>query len=288
MPAFPSNPDLQTTVDFVIEQTLAGHPEVIWDALPQEMRDRLDDPELRAALIPVAIQQNPMNDAMADVTAQLIEVLTNKKEFVLNSALMSQMPSSVMPYVRPGYDHAIGLVYEITMFPTTPEALMSRPFSELIHERGPRIVAHLHALSNIAPVGMIDQFRSQVVVTQTDETHGTVTAPDNQGGSETTPMIKIGERWLPQDLAEKWDASKDTLQEDLTANMAQMKESSEQTAAQAGMMIQMFSAMAASILDPLAKAQTQAEFDQVLMNAMTTMGGMNPGAPPVNGLDLGR
>ena len=45
MPAFPEDTSLQETVDFVKAQLEAGHLEVLWHALPQEMRDELDSPE---------------------------------------------------------------------------------------------------------------------------------------------------------------------------------------------------------------------------------------------------
>ena len=49
LPAFPENATLQATFDFCRDQLMAGHPEVFWHALPEDMRQMMDSQEFRSA-----------------------------------------------------------------------------------------------------------------------------------------------------------------------------------------------------------------------------------------------
>ncbi len=109
---FPENSSLQETVDFVKAQLLAGHPEVFWHALPSEMRETIDGDEFRNKLNPFMQQQAAMNKQVAGVVMKAIEVLVTKKDYVLNSPLMGQVPPPLVPTVQQAYDPAVGLIYE--------------------------------------------------------------------------------------------------------------------------------------------------------------------------------
>lgn len=281
LPEFPDDPSLQGTVDFVKAQVLAGHPEVLWHAMPKTMRATLDDDQFRNQLNPFVQQQAAASKQMEAVVMKAIEVLVTKKEFVLNSPLMGQVPPPLVPTVQQAYDPAVGLIYEVSMMSFSNVSLAERSISDMVAYHGPRIGAHAQALIKLAPPGSVDGILNQVVVEQTSESSGTITVPDNQGGTEATDMVKYEGRWLPKDVAESWEANKTGLIDKIVESLNQAEAQREATGQQPAAMIGMFAMMANSALDPMLAATTQAEFDQAIMRIMAMIpnagGNVGPG-----------
>ena len=275
LPAFPENASLQETVDFVLAQLKAGHPEVFWHALPSEVRSTIDSEEFRTSLRPIINEQAQTGKQMEEVLMKGIEVLVTKKDFLLNSPLIAQVPPPLMESVQQGYDPAVGLIFEIATLSFNSDPLANQTVTDVIDHHGPRIGGHLQELVKMAPPGMIDQFLTQIAVEQTQDSAGTITVPDNEGGTETTEMVKYAGRWLPKDIAEQWEANKEGMASKLAAQMNAAKEQNPEAAQQAKMMVGMFVGMANSVLDPMLAASSQQEFDQAVMQitAMMNMGG---------------
>ena len=104
MPAFPEGTTLKETVDFIVNQIQAGHLEVLWHALPTEMRSEMESPELRQSVNPFVQQQSQTIKSVETLVFKAIQVLVTKKEFVLGSSMMEQVPPETMPMVTQGYD----------------------------------------------------------------------------------------------------------------------------------------------------------------------------------------
>ncbi len=200
-----------------------------------------------------------------------LEVLVTKKDFMLNSPLMGQVPPPLVPTVQAGYDPAVGLIYELSSLSFDNTNLAEKSISEMLDHHGPRIGAHLQSLAKLAPPGSVDMFLGQVVVNETSDSTGTITIPNKEGGSESTEMVKYAGRWLPKDFAEKWETNKDGFIDNIIAEMNQAKQQREAAGQQPAAMIGMFAMMANSALDPMLAATTQAEFDQAILGIMAAL-----------------
>ena len=288
MPAFPEDATLQQAVDFVRDQALAGHPEVLWHALPDRLREVVDSSEYRAGIL-LLNEQSTTNQSLMTMLMKVVEVLVTKKDFVMNSNLVTaQIPADAMPLFQQAYDPAVGLAYEFAMLSLDLERLNSITMSQWLDDRGARLGGHLQSLVKVLPPGLIESYLGQVQVQQSSPTEGTITFPDpNGGGLQTVEMRKVDRRWLPASLAAKWEESAENFQEVMRAELEKMKQSQAELAAetqQADAMMATAATMAGGLLEPMLKANTQEEFDQSLMQleAMARMltPGMGAAGPP--------
>ena len=288
MPAFPDDATLQQAVDFVRDQVLAGHPEVLWHALPDRLREVVDSSEYRAGIL-LLNEQSTTNQSLMTMLMKVVEVLVTKKDFVMNSNLVTaQIPADAMPLFQQAYDPAVGLAYEFAMLSLDLERLNSITMSQWLDDRGARLGGHLQSLVKVLPPGLIESYLGQIQVQQTSPTEGTITFPDpNGGGLQTVEMRKVDRRWLPASLAAKWEESAENFQEVMRAELEKMKQSQAELAAetqQADAMMATAATMAGGLLEPMLKANTQEEFDQSLMQleAMARMftPGMGAAGPP--------
>lgn len=276
MEAFPSSPSLQQTVDFVRRQLMAGHPEVILDALPADMLEMLDSKEFRDAMKPSMEQQAVVVKQIQGVLMKAVEVLVTKKEYVLGSQMLMMVPAEAKPLIEQGYDPAVGIVYELILLSINSEAMAEVPFSQIIRYYAPRIGGHLRELASIYPPGMIDGFLDRITVEESSST-GTVTFLSQTGPTDVA-FTKYQDRWLPTDLVEQWEANKEDM---LTTLMQQQTGgvdlSDPQVQQQVQMGVGMIVTMGNGILDPMLQATSQQEFDQATMQIMQLIGTFSQG-----------
>ncbi|MCG8652501.1 MAG: type II secretion system protein GspG [Pirellulales bacterium] len=265
MPAFPRNASLQETVDFVRTQFLAGHPEVIWHALPTDVRQKLDSQEVRDVMLDMVVEQQPVNKAMLEIGLKVTEVLTTQKDFVLNSPLLARIPPEAMPMVQQAYDPAAGFIYELMIWICSLDELSDATVTEWVDSHGPRLGGHIRALLEVAPKETIDAFFDRVTVKQLSEAAGTITMPDIFGGSSTVEMVRHDDGWLPASFAKEWVAKKDSMVQFFKDQKAEAKRQNPQMAAQATLVAGMITGVGNQLIEPLRTAKTQAEFDQGAM-----------------------
>ena len=280
MPAFPEIGSLQQTVDFVIEQLLAGHPEVIWYALPADVRREVDSDEVRAAMRPAIEMQVESQQPIHDVANKVCEILIRQKPFILNTPMVKMAPPQAMQMVQPLYDPASGLIYEVVQCVFDSKMIVDDSVTTFVAHDGPRIGGHLRVLVQAAPPGMIDQFTSKIVVDQIDDSNGTITMPKQDGGTTVVEMVAYGGRWMPKDFVATWKEKGGTMAsgmaEQFESNQAALQASQQQMAQATGMI----AGMANQFLQPMLDAKTQQEFDTALTQAMLTASMMqNNGAP---------
>lgn len=280
MPDFPDNGSLQQTVDFVIEQVVAGHPEVFWYALPAEVRREVDSDEVRAAMRPAIEMQVEAQQPIHEVANKVCEILIRQKQFILNTPMMKMAPPQVTQMVQPLYDPASGLIYEVVQCVFDSKMIVDDSVTSFVDHYGPRIGGHLHVLVQAAPPGMIDQFTNTIVVNQIDDSSGTITVPKQGGGTTVVEMVAYGGRWMPKDFVATWKEKGGTMAsgmaEQFESNQAAFQASQQQMAQATGMI----AGMANQFLQPMLDAKTQQEFDTALTQAMLTASMMqNNGAP---------
>jgi len=275
LPPFPENASLQETIEFVFTQFTAGHPEVFWQALPDEMRQSIDHDRTRALAGELLKKQSLVSEQSDQLIRKALEVLISKREFVLNSQMMSQVPPPLVETIKQAYDPAMGLVYEVIRFSDALKNLEQRTIHDLLTLHGPLIGGHLNQLLKLAPEDQVTEFRQSLVIQETDQDQGMVTSTSPSGEQSETLFVRYQGRWIPQDFADAWLSSKDDLEGKLRAGMAEVSEASAQTE----MMMAMFVGLAGSMLQPLANASTQQEFDQAIGQVMQMAGGLTPGGP---------
>jgi len=280
MPAFPEDGSLQETLDHVREQALAGHLEVFWFAMPDDLRAAADSTEIRESLRPYMRDNMTISKEVVDVIDKLTEVLVVKKPFILGSPLLGQVPPPFKPMIEQAYDPAVGAIYEYCEFSVAAESIVDTPITSYLSYHLPRIGAHLQTMLKVAPPEMINPVIQSVVAVQADENSGTISWPKPDGTTESTEMVRYNRRWLPKEFAEKWQADKDTFIEKMVANASggqAMMQNNPQSKAMVDSVVKQANAM----LDPLVAAKSQQEFDfamgQVMMPIMMMMGGAGGG-----------
>ena len=266
MPAFPENATLQITFNLCRAQLLAGHPEVFWHALPEDIRQMMDSQEFRSTAVDSMNSQQQITTQVKGLFEKLAEVLVSKKRFVLNTPMLTQaVPPLMMPTIQQGYDPAVGTVYELGMLLFDLPSMETQTMTEMMDSHGPKLGGHLKGIIAMLPPPMIQQAIASVVIQQSDDNNGTITVP-GEAGPETVEMVRYMNRWIPKDLADEWMANKDSILSEMKTELAAAQQGEE--AAQATMMAGMFITMAGGILDPMLAAKSQAEFDAALIQIM--------------------
>ncbi len=282
MPAFPTNASLPETLAYVREQAVAGHLEVFWHALPADMQAVADTPEVRDAMQTQIKDGAELTKGIISVVDKLTEVLATKKQFIMNSPMLAQVPPQFKPFIEQGYDPAVGLIHEYAEMSVRTDAILETSMTSYLDYHLPRIGAHAQALMNIVPAEIRDPLVNSFVANQTSEVEGTISFSKQDGSTQTVEMTRYNNRWLPKDLVEKWQAEKQTLIEQIVAG-ASNNAMSAQNNPQAKASIEAALAQASGMLDPLIAASSQQEFDaavgQAMLPIMMMIGAMGGGAP---------
>jgi len=299
MPTFPESSTLQETVDFVKTQIEAGHLEVLWHALPQEMRDEMDSPELRQAVNPFMQQQSQMLKSVETLVFKAIEVLVTKKDYVLGSAMMDQVPPATLPMVKQAYDPAVGMIFELSDLGFRSSDLQKFSITTLVDHYGPRVGSHMKGLMGLLPPEVTASIIGDLKVEMIDSDNGIVKAPETPGfagaaaeldiESEDMKMTRFMGRWIPTDLATEWPTMQAMMKSDLQETLEAQQNSEDMQGAM--MMVGMMTGVVGGVLDQLLAADSQEAFDQVLMQSAAmlgpNLGGGGLGGPGLGGPGLG-
>jgi len=263
LPAFPENATLQATFDFCRDQLMAGHPEVIWHALPEDMRQMVDSEEFRSTLAESMSSQQQITKQVEGLFQKLAQVLVTKKQYVMNTPMLTQaVPPGMMPMVQDGYNPVVGTVYELGMLIFDLPSIDTQTMSEMMNSHGPKLGGHLKGIVAMLPPGVAQQAMAGIAIEQTDDNHGTLTMP----GEEATEMVRYMDRWIPLDMFQEWQDKKGSMLSEMKTALAAAQQGEQ--AAENNMMAGMMITMAGSILDPMLAAKSQAQFDQALAQVM--------------------
>lgn len=281
MPAFPVGASLQETVDFVRGQAMAGHLEVFWVALPDDLRTSLDSQDMRAALKDKMAENATAYGQISSFAQRILGILVNKKQYILNTPMLAQVPTDVRQKIDQGYDPGVGVLFEYLSLMGSSEKAGDVPMSEFFGYHLPRLGSHMAQLVKLAPPEATNFITNGIVVTQTGAANGTLRITDPNGKETTVDMTVYNQRWLPSDLAKKWEADRDTFVQamiDQSPVGGQDEVAAKKTQDMITGMLPMFGLMIA----PLEAAQTQQEFDTAVQGIAGPLMGMmgGPGGPP--------
>jgi len=188
--------------------------------------------------------------------------------------------------VEQGYDPVVGTVYELGMLIFDLPSIDTQTMTEMMDSHGPKLGGHLKGIVAMLPPGMAQQAMAGITTQQTDDNNGTLTIP-GEAGPEVTEMVRYMGRWIPKDMADEWQAKKDSMLSEMKTELAAAQQGEQ--VAQANMMAGMMITVVSGILDPMLAAKSQAEFDQALMQIMqlAPMLGLGGGGGPAGGFPGG-
>ena len=209
----------------------------------------------------------------AGVVRGLVDVLKNKKQFVLGSGMVKGLDADGQ--LASGYDSIVGLLDSVASSEIFDrEKLANLDVQNFLSGSGNKIARGLVGLMDVAASAggdELEKFKSmqQATLTRVSESDGKIVCKIQVPGEEDkeTTFVKVENKWLPEDMVKDWSKS-----------MAEMKKTASEKmspgdkAKALGMM-----GMVEGLVSGFKGANSQAEFDTALQQAMDMMGGGVPG-----------
>lgn len=189
---FPNKPTLQEWKDHIVEQLKAGHPEVLWQALPEKFRKR----------VPALAEEQPKIQEEAATHAKYVYqvgfmttgVLVNQEEFVRKSPLLQKVPPVFRPILDDEYASVAGVLHEASELLLALNQKGLGEIDPLIHQHGPRVGVFLKRIIAKLPPPMVDQLVASISVEATSPGKGRVTIGPTRS---TIEMVFHDDRWIP-------------------------------------------------------------------------------------------
>lgn len=255
-------------VNYVIQNLAEAKPVAVWDAMPASYQTDVESLIHEAA----GKLDAEMYDKSMATMSKAARVLSDKKDFFLNSPMFAQAPDK--QELAKNWDTITGMLDAVVNSDIkTLEGLKTVDVRKLLKSSGAEVMTGLQNIPD-SPLAQLAQMEAEVVETkETGEVVLKMTGPN--APADTQAFKQVEGRWIPAEMADGW--------------ADQMKEAHEQVAAMSPEVMQQQKAMVMmmlggvdSVLDQLAAAKTQAEFDQQLMGLMQMFGGMmgGPGGMP--------
>jgi hypothetical protein len=261
----------------IADELGAGKAGIIWTAMPASYQT-----DLTALVREAGTKVDPeLYDRGFSLVGKVADVLGKQRAFILAGPLGANVKDKAA--LEANWDSVVSLLRSLaTSKASTAAGLKNLDLKALLETTGSEILAHAEKLSAASEKG---SFYNQLkaVKFELEKREGAnaslrVTQPD--GTVTTTNLIKVEDRWVPTDLAGEWATNIAKAKADLAAVKP------EDLAKGKPKMLGAF-AMAEGVIDQLAAAKTQEEFDQALQGAMMpimglmmmSQGGLNLGAP---------
>lgn len=270
----PSSPD--GTVKYVAEKIANGHPEVIWEALPQTYRNDINElTHIFATKVDAEIW-----DKSLGILRKTTVVLQDKKDIFLGSKMFAMAQDNQDEIAENWDTGALVLSTLVNSDLGNLKSLETIDWGQFLSTTGVelmQVAKEASAASEENPfendfLAKVNGMNVEVLENSGDTAKLKITAPDED--PEEVQMTRIEGRWVPSDLAEDWDKKVAEARTDLDAI-------TPETIAQEKMKIMMFVSMADSFVDQVAQANSSEELDQMLQGLLGGLmgGGMGGGAP---------
>jgi hypothetical protein len=238
---------------------------VLWDALPASKQKQVED---LVQLASTRIEQRTL-DLVKNFRKTLLETLTNKKQFVLNSKVLP-IPPDQRPLLEKSYDSIVALVE--AMVPTEfleVKSLQETNMRDLLGGYVANVAAKSDALDRLIPA---DSPLKAVNTPVPDDVK-----IENISASQVM-VLGMGKfvlsegRWLPEEMLKSWNQ--------FMGQATQAVQSSDPKAIHKAVGQGMFAANLS--MGAFVAAETQQDFDdalQQLMGMASMMQGMMAGGP---------
>lgn len=253
----------------VIDSLEKNDPSAFWHMLPESYQTQANDVLHDFA---EKVPDNLYNQG-AGLVKKLEEVLSTKKDLLLENSMVQQSPVDVSA----NYDQIVALLGAITSSNLkSVETLKTADIGKLMGDIGGKFMqtaANMELDQSPASTremkemlefkDKLSTFNAELVSEEGD----TATVRISMEGEEPEEMdfVRIEGKWLPKEMAEGWSE----MIADAKAGVAGMN-IDPQTASQ----MQMGMTMADSVLDQLLNAETQEDLQQVIGGLIGMAGGM--------------
>ena len=253
-------------------------PQSVWEALPASYQA-----DVQKVLADFAGRMDPeiWNKGFA-VAQQTAEVLKSKKEFILANPMM-QSHLTQNPQIAERWDDAADALGALVNSEVSDlEKLGSLDVGAFLARTGAPVMQKVRPMLAAIPganpgVSLDDMAKAEIAVVASEGDTATVrtTIPGQSPVEEK--MVRVEGKWIPKVLADTWPGHIAQAQKQIAAIMpADFEQSRSQ--------IMMKIGMAEGVVQELAGAKTQQEFNMALMKSigMAMAGGMPtmPGPPP--------
>lgn len=269
----PSSPD--GAVRFVAEKVADGHPEVLWEALPQTYRQNINE---LTHLFATKIDREVWDKGFG-VLRKTTVVLQDKKDLFLGSQMFA-MAQDKQDEIAANWDTAALVLSTLANSDLgNLQSLETVDWGQFMTTTGAKLMqVAKEASASTEENAFENDFLAKVKgmnIEVLENANGTaklrITAPDEE--PEEVQLTQVEGRWVPSDMAEDWDKK-------VAETRTKLEEITPETIAQQKTQIMMMVGMADAFVDQVAQAKTSEELDQILQGLLGgLMGGPMGGEP---------
>jgi hypothetical protein len=267
---FPANATAKEFVDLVIAEVKKKNNLVYWDALPASYQKDVEE----VANLAISKVDPAIFVQIENVGKRAIKVLRTKKEMVLATPMVQQVPGDVqLPRI---YDPAVDLLeaYVVSDF-LKPQRIKEGRIRDLLGNYMRNANAKMEQLIAVLPADL--PFRDQFAVGipegfryELEEIGSKASLKLLYREQPPVPMVLVQEqgRWLPEQLVENWSAQVKQIKAQIqNVTPEQMAQAKQQVGAVIGLTIN-------PVIGQLENASSQAEFDEAINNIAETVKGL--------------
>lgn len=263
-PVIPDEP--AAAIETIVNGLVGGNGGILWEAMPVSYQS---DVSAIARLAGAKVDAEIYDKAFG-LVGRVMEVADKQKEFVFNTQLGGPRPENEIAKMRAAWPSIVGFVQTLTNSSLASSAGLRNFDGKVFCETTvSELIKYSDDISTISGEGTPLSAYSGVVVQalESTETSATLemTVPD--GTVETENLTKVGNRWVPVDMAAEWSTSMANVREQLGAmDPAQIAQNKPQ--------IMGVITMIDGVLMQIEAAETQEQFDQSLQGAMMPLMGL--------------
>lgn len=263
----PDAPD--AAIQFVLGEVAKGNGAVLWQAMPASYQNDVNSiAQLAGTKIDAEIY-----DKIFTTVSRVATVLDKQKEFVFKTSLGSEPPSEEeVAQMRAAWPSVMNLINALTSSSaSTAAGLQSFEGKAFFKDTVSVVLSDMDALAKLQPDSegpLLSDFEdAEVKYLEGTESEATLEISVPGQETETKTFVKVGDRWVPQDMSQTWDAQ--------TAESRKKLEAIDPTKLekQKPQIMGVF-AMMEGVLTQIEAAETQKQFDQALQGAMMPIMGL--------------
>ncbi|MCH2134398.1 MAG: hypothetical protein MK116_11675 [Phycisphaerales bacterium] len=250
-------------------------PLLLWNALPTSWRTDMN------GLVHTFGEKidGPAYDALMRTARRIVTMLSDKKQFILNTPMLKMAMSQAgndAKALTDNYDLIVTILKAMVDSDLgTAEGLKKADLGNIVKTYGPKVMRLVKQLVTLEVPGEPADFAQMrkffagakdmtVTVESTDGKTAKVKVSMPALGDDTVTMDKVGDRWVPEQFAKEFPSSLSDAKKALqSADMEDMNKALLQA--------QMALPMINKAMEPLEKATTQDEFDAAVMQAMNSL-----------------
>jgi len=262
---FPSTATAVEFKDIILRELQNKNPMVLWDALPASKQKQVED---LVQLASTRIEQRTL-DLVKNFRKTLLEALTTKKQFFLNSKVLP-IPPDQRPLLEKSYDSIVALVE--AMVPTEfleVKSLQETNMRDLLGGYVANVAAKSDALDRLIPTD--STLKAMNTPVPDDVKIENISASQVMVPGMGKFVLSEG-RWLPEEMLKSWNQG--------MGQATQAVQSADPKAIHKAVAQGMFATNLS--MGAFVAAETQQDFDdalQQLMGMASMMQGMMAGGP---------